>query len=234
MLQLEHQHQRMPSYSILPSQKATLLLIPYYFTISPTSQNSIFIKILFFNLSLLFLSNRYFFQTRRDSIFLGFPIVFFFLSLPQPLAQTTNTNKHKPLNPRCISLPPSTTTLSLNRIFFPQSPLTSSTNHKHKHKQNTNPQTPAVLVSLPQPQPSPSIVFFFLSHTHKHKSSNPCRSETHAIKPSNQQSHRSETHAIKPSNQQSHQSETHAADLKPTRANPLKRNHHRSHHLSYR
>ena len=121
---LEHQHQRMPSYFILPSQKATLLLIPYHFTIPPTSQNSIFIKILFFNLSLLFLSNRYFFQTRCDSIFLGFPTVFFFLSLPQPLAQTTNTNKHKPSNPRCISLPPSTTTLSLNlslnRICFPQ------------------------------------------------------------------------------------------------------------------
>ena len=37
---------------------------------------------------------------RRDSIFLGFPTVFFFLRLPQPLAQTINTNKntnkHKP------------------------------------------------------------------------------------------------------------------------------------------
>ena len=48
---LEHQHQRMPSYSILPSQKATLLFIPYHFTIPPTSKNSIFIKILLFNLS---------------------------------------------------------------------------------------------------------------------------------------------------------------------------------------
>ena len=43
----------------LPSQKATLLLIPYHFTIPPTSKNSIFIKILLFNLSLLFLSIRY-------------------------------------------------------------------------------------------------------------------------------------------------------------------------------
>ena len=100
--------------------KSNFIIIPYHFTIPPTSQNSIFIKILFFNLYLLFLSNRYFFQTRRDSIFLGLPIVFFFfLSLPQPLAQTTNTIKHKPSNPRCISLPPSTTTLSLNRICFP-------------------------------------------------------------------------------------------------------------------
>ena len=47
-------------YFILPSQKATLLLIPYHFTIPPTSKNSIFIKILFFNLSLLFISNRFF------------------------------------------------------------------------------------------------------------------------------------------------------------------------------
>ena len=53
-MSLEHQHQRMPSFFFLPSQKATLLLIPYYFTIPPTSKNSIFIKILLFNLSLLF------------------------------------------------------------------------------------------------------------------------------------------------------------------------------------
>ena len=71
---LEHQHQKILSYSILPSQKVTLLFIPYHFTIPPASQNSIFIKILFFNLSLLFISNCHFFQTRRDChIFLGFP-----------------------------------------------------------------------------------------------------------------------------------------------------------------
>ena len=57
---LEHQHQRMLCYSILPSEKVTLLLIPYHFTIPPTSKNSIFIKILFFNISLLFISNRFF------------------------------------------------------------------------------------------------------------------------------------------------------------------------------
>ena len=72
----------MLSYIFLPSQKATLLLIPYHFTIPPTSKNSIFIKILLFYLYLLFL-------------FLGFPTVFFFfLRLPQPLAQTTN-HKHR-------------------------------------------------------------------------------------------------------------------------------------------
>ena len=41
--------------------KHHFIIIPYYFTISPTSQNSIFIKILFFNHSLLFISNRYIF-----------------------------------------------------------------------------------------------------------------------------------------------------------------------------
>ena len=94
----------MLSYSILPSQKATLLLIPYHFTIPPTSQKSIFIKILFFNLSLLFLSNRYFFQTRRDSIFLGFPTVFFFLSLPQPLALVQHIEPHTQTHDTPINL----------------------------------------------------------------------------------------------------------------------------------
>ena len=81
----------MLSYIFLPSQKATLLLIPYHFTIPPTSKNSIFIKILLFFLSLLFL-------------FLGFPTVFFFSQAPstsstihKPQTQTqTNTNT----NPR--------------------------------------------------------------------------------------------------------------------------------------
>ena len=39
--------------------KHHFIIIPYHFTISPTSQNSIFIKILFFNHFLLFISNRY-------------------------------------------------------------------------------------------------------------------------------------------------------------------------------
>jgi len=38
---LEHLHWELQFYSILPSQKATLSLIPYHFTIPPTSQNSI-------------------------------------------------------------------------------------------------------------------------------------------------------------------------------------------------
>ena len=42
------------------------IIIPYHFTIPPTSQNSIFIKILFFNLSLLFPSNSHFFSDFSD------------------------------------------------------------------------------------------------------------------------------------------------------------------------
>ena len=42
--------------------KHHFIIIPYHFIISPTSQNSIFIKILFFNHSLLFISNCYIFS----------------------------------------------------------------------------------------------------------------------------------------------------------------------------
>ena len=41
--------------------KSHFIIISYHFTIPLVSQNSIFIKILFFNLSLLFLSNCHFF-----------------------------------------------------------------------------------------------------------------------------------------------------------------------------
>ena len=92
-------------YSILPSQKTTLLLIPYHFTIPSASQNSIFIKILFFNLSLLFFSNRhFFFRLWHDSIFLGFPTVFFFLCLPQPLAPIQHTEPHTQTHDSPINL----------------------------------------------------------------------------------------------------------------------------------
>ena len=35
---LEHSHPQLPSYSILPSQKVTLSIIPYHFTTHLTSQ----------------------------------------------------------------------------------------------------------------------------------------------------------------------------------------------------
>ena len=70
-------------YFLLPSQKATLLLIPYHFTIPPTSKNSIFLlfnKILFFNLSLLYLFHHHFFSDSNGNIFLGFLTFVFFFS----------------------------------------------------------------------------------------------------------------------------------------------------------
>ena len=80
----------MLSYFFLPSQKAILLLIPYHFTIPLTSKNSIFIKILLFNLSLLFLSIRYCLGV--IPFFWAFQ-PFFFSQAPS----TSSTNhKHKP------------------------------------------------------------------------------------------------------------------------------------------
>ena len=38
MLAFKHLHPEMPSYPILPSQKTTLSIIQYHFTIHPTSQ----------------------------------------------------------------------------------------------------------------------------------------------------------------------------------------------------
>ena len=51
--------------------------------------NSILIKILFFNLSLLFLFNKYIFS---DPLFLGFPTVFFF---PQPPSTFSTGSSHR-------------------------------------------------------------------------------------------------------------------------------------------
>ena len=63
--------------------KHHFIIIPYHFTISPTSQNSIFIKILFFNHSLLLSSNRYIFS---DSWYFIIFFIFFSLSLPCSLS----------------------------------------------------------------------------------------------------------------------------------------------------
>ena len=70
---LEHLQLVLPSYPNLPSQKATLSIIPYHFTTHPTSQNSIFSPILF---KYSILSFFYYF-----SFSISFP-----LFLPQPLA----------------------------------------------------------------------------------------------------------------------------------------------------
>ena len=107
--------------------KSNFIIIPYHFTIPPTSQNSIFIKILFFNLSLLFLSNRYFFQTRRDSIFLGLSIVFFFSSVSLNLQHKpqTQSNTNHQTHAVLVSLPQPQPSPSTVFVFL---------SHTHKHK----------------------------------------------------------------------------------------------------
>ena len=78
-------------YSILPSQRVTLLLIPYHFTISPVSQNSIFIKILFLIFFYYFFPTVTFFQTWFSPINLSKPIT-------THIEPHTHKHKHKPLN----------------------------------------------------------------------------------------------------------------------------------------
>ena len=102
----------------------------YHYTIlfynTSTSQNSISIKILFFNIFLLFLYNCQFFL---DSYFLGFPTIFFFpLLLPQPLAT------HKP----------STTTATAPKTQATNQPIN---NHSHDTK------NPSHRSTHQQPQP---------------------------------------------------------------------------------
>ena len=114
-------------YSILRSQKATLLLIPYHFRIPPTSKNSIFIKILFFNLSLLFISNRFFHIGVIESHFPGLSQQsFFFLSFSLNLWHWFNTQSHTHRDPWCTDQPI-------------QSPHTRS--HTHKQTQTINKAT---------------------------------------------------------------------------------------------
>ena len=83
----------------LPHSK-TLFLLKYFYLI--------FLYYFFLSWAFHFpgLSNRFFFFSQAPSTF-----------------STNHKHKHKPSNPRRISLPPSTTSLSLNlslnRIFFP-------------------------------------------------------------------------------------------------------------------
>ena len=68
----------------------------YHFTIFSTFQNYIFIKILFFNLSLLFFSNHHFFL---DLVFRFPTVIFFPFFLPQPLAPVQHTKPHTHTHP---------------------------------------------------------------------------------------------------------------------------------------
>ena len=67
------------------------------------------LKYYFFNLFLLFLSNRhFFFKLWHVSIFLSFPTLFFFLSLPQPLALIQHTEPHTHTQTQTQTIKPST------------------------------------------------------------------------------------------------------------------------------
>ena len=84
-MSLEHPQPEMPSYPILPSQKATLPIIPYHFSIHPTSQNSISFLSLFKYSFLLFF---YYFSL---SLSLSFP----FRLCPSTSGTRTDKKKKK-------------------------------------------------------------------------------------------------------------------------------------------
>ena len=80
-------------FTISKSKFIAYTVIPYYFTIPSISKKSIFIKILLFNLSLLFLFIRYCLGVIPFSW--AFQPVFF-SQAPSTSSTNTNTNKHKP------------------------------------------------------------------------------------------------------------------------------------------
>ena len=93
------------------------------------------LKYYFFNLFLLFLSNRhFFFKLWHVSIFLSFPTVFFFLSLPQPLALIQHTKPHTQTHDTPINLSKPITTHTHINTNHQQS-------HTYKHKPSNHQQS---------------------------------------------------------------------------------------------
>ena len=117
------------------------------------SQNSIFIKMLFFNLSLLFISNRHFFSDFGMFQFLGFPTVFFFLSLPQPLAPVQHIELHTQTYDTPINLSKPITTHTEPHTH-------TNTNHQQSHTHKPSISKPKPPIGNPR-----------------------CRFETHRSKP---------------------------------------------------
>ena len=117
-------------YSILFYHLKKSLYYLYYTILQYlASQNSIFIKILFFNLSLLFLSNRhFFFQTLACFNSWAFQQYFFFLSLPQSLAPVQHTEPHTQTHDTPINLSKPITTHT-----EPHTHTHTNTNHQHSH-----------------------------------------------------------------------------------------------------
>ena len=141
----------MLSYFFLPSQKATLLLIPYHFTIPPTSKNSIFIKILLFNLSLLFLSIRY----CLGVIPFSWAFQPFFFSQAPSTSSTNHKQKHKQTQTHADKKKSSSEPI--------WNPNTTGTNHDH------NPTTIWNLADLKPTGANP----FKKNHHRSHLSHNP-------------------------------------------------------------
>ena len=120
-------------FYFLPSQKVTLLLIPYHFTIPSASQISIFIKILFFNLSLLFLSNRHFFQTSACFNSQAFQ-QYFFSSLSLNLQYRFNTQTHD--TPISLSKPITTHTEPYTHTNTNHQTINKATHTNTNHQQS--------------------------------------------------------------------------------------------------
>ena len=114
--------------------KHHFIIILYHFTILSASQNSIFINILFFNLSLLFLSNHF-----SISFSQAFQQPFLFLSLSTSNTGSTH-NTHTPMIHRSTypnSSPhphPHTQTQTSNQ----------QQSHTHKHKPSIEPHTQTI------------------------------------------------------------------------------------------
>ena len=158
-------------YFILPYQKTTLLLIPYNFTIHSVSQNSIFIKILFFNFSLLFLFNGHFFFSNFGMFQFSWAFQQYFFSLSPSTSSTDSTHKATHTNPWYTDQPiqthhhthtqtqtikpltkPHTQTQTINRVTHTQTikPVGANNGH-HTHHPSHQSANPSLWSETPPP-----------------------------------------------------------------------------------
>ena len=165
------------------------IIIPYHFTIPPASQNSIFIKILFFNLSLLFLSNHHFFSYFGMIQFSWAFQHYFFSSLSPSTSSTGSTHRathtQRPMIHQLTYLNPSLHTESHTHT---QTQTINKATHINTNYQTINRATHTQTIKPVGANNS--------HHTHhpSHRLANPShRSETHAadLKPSRFETHRS-------------------------------------------
>ena len=132
---LEHWHQTILILLYFTIPKRHFIIISSHFTIPPTSQNSIFIKILFFNLSLLFFSNQNFCFPRLSNN------LFFFLSFSLNLWHRINTqNPHT--DPWYTNQPIQTHHHSPTHTHTHIRKNTKTHRNKHKHRAPSNLKNP--------------------------------------------------------------------------------------------